>query len=163
MVHAQQFQLKPFGYEFEGKTYNLSPQTQVIVSRNNRAKEFHTIKIYGLEDFLIKEIEIGAKDENFLKDMRKRGYLLNQMYARFLKSKKNGVLIYDFADERINSIREQAGLLMPVKLNPKQGFALLQRVSQILIEENIASDIKTNISLWNISYEDYNWNLNELK
>jgi hypothetical protein len=31
------------------------------------------------------------------------------------------------------------------------------------IQENIASDIKTNISLWNISYEDYNWNLNELK
>jgi len=29
--------------------------------------------------------------------------------------------------------------------------------------KNIATDTKTNISLWNISYKDYNWNLNKLK
>jgi len=31
------------------------------------------------------------------------------------------------------------------------------------VPDNISKDIKSNISKWNISFNDYNWNLNELK
>ncbi len=31
------------------------------------------------------------------------------------------------------------------------------------VPDNISKDIKSNISKWDISYNDYNWNLNELK
>ncbi|AFH49680.1 Hypothetical protein IALB_1974 [Ignavibacterium album JCM 16511] len=31
------------------------------------------------------------------------------------------------------------------------------------VSDDISKDIKTNISKWNISFNDYNWNLNELK
>ena len=31
------------------------------------------------------------------------------------------------------------------------------------LQKNISEDIKSNISKWEISYNDYNWNLNELK
>ncbi len=31
------------------------------------------------------------------------------------------------------------------------------------VPENISKDIRSNISKWKISYNDYNWNLNELK
>lgn len=141
MEHAQQFELKPFEYNFEGKTYTMNSEAQIIVSRNFATEEFHTIRVYGLEDFLIKEIEIGAKGQSFLDNMAKKGHFLNPMYARFLKSKHNGELVYDFGEDRIKSIREQSGLLLPVRFNPKQGYALLQKVSQILVEEQIASDM----------------------
>lgn len=39
---------------------------------------------------------------------------------------------------------------------------ILKFISKYL-SENISIDIKSNISKWNMSYNDYNWNLNELK
>jgi hypothetical protein len=39
---------------------------------------------------------------------------------------------------------------------------ILKYVSHF-ISEDISNDIKSNLSKWNIYYNDYNWNLNELK
>jgi len=39
---------------------------------------------------------------------------------------------------------------------------VLKFVSQF-IPEDISNDIKSNFPKWNVSYKDYNWNLNELK
>ena len=44
----------------------------------------------------------------------------------------------------------------------KSDEKVLKFVSQF-IPEDISSDIKSNISKWNISYNNYNWNINELK
>jgi len=39
---------------------------------------------------------------------------------------------------------------------------VLKYVSQF-IPENISKDIKNNLSNWEISYRDYDWNLNKIK
>ena len=39
---------------------------------------------------------------------------------------------------------------------------VLKYVSQF-IPENISKDIKNNLSEWEISYKDYDWNLNKIK
>ncbi|MDP2364526.1 MAG: DUF547 domain-containing protein [Ignavibacteria bacterium] len=44
----------------------------------------------------------------------------------------------------------------------KSDMNILNFISKSL-PENISKDIKSNISKWDISYNDYNWNLNELK
>jgi len=44
----------------------------------------------------------------------------------------------------------------------KSDMNILNFISKYL-PENISKDIKSNISKWDISYNDYSWNLNELK
>jgi hypothetical protein len=85
------------------------------------------------------ERQLESQTSKFLKDKTRNSFDLKNRQANISE-------IFNWFDEDFGDSDEN----------------VLKFISKY-VPKNISEDIKSNISKWEISYNDYNWNLNELK
>lgn len=134
--------------EINGKKYNLNNIEHKILRKMNEPRIHFAIVCASIscpalrnEAFEAEKLETQLEEQTrlFLNDTSRNSFDLKNRQAKISE-------IFNWFEEDFGNSDEN----------------ILKLIANY-IPENISKDIKSNISKWDISYNDYNWDLNEIK